>query len=339
MHVKCISCGASQKWTDKATCSYCGSGLDLEPSQLNYQKQMQSSVGNLLTMAETAIEATNWEEALQYFNKVLENEVTNSDAWLGKGIAIVYTSKIGELKTTEAIAYWKNAIKHSSNPDAMGKRVATEINTVVNAFYPSLENHFIQFKDLDNSYPELVSKFATLEKAQDYAITLADKNLSFYETGYALCKRVIEVPRKFALTDEAGAWVQGIGGALSQDKYKQQDAVQKRKRAVAMKEEIDRASEIVFKLEEKYATGIQKMNPSFKYTSSLLLKKENDAKTATTKKNNQVQLFSVIGCMLVGAGIRQGKLESTADYVTLGVCFVAGIIIAAVINKQRAATS
>ena len=51
-----------------------------------------------MAMAETAIEATNWEEALQYFNRVLEKEITNSDAWLGKGIAIVYTSKIGEIK-------------------------------------------------------------------------------------------------------------------------------------------------------------------------------------------------------------------------------------------------
>lgn len=265
MHVKCISCGASQNWTDKATCTYCGGGLDLEPSQSNYQKQMQSNVGNLLTMAETAIEATNWEEALQYFNKVLENEITNPDAWLGKGIAIVYTSKIGELKINEAIAYWKNALKNSSNPSAMGKRVATEINEVVNRFYPTLENHFIQFKDLDNSYGELVDKFVILEKAIDYATQL-DSNLKYFETGYTLCTRVIQIPKQYALADEGAAWAQGIIGAVQNNKYKTQDAVHARQKAVERKQEINRAALIVNELEEKYSTAIKKIDPNYSPT-------------------------------------------------------------------------
>ena len=77
---------------------------DMNQQSSNYQKALQSETGNLMAMAETAIEATNWEEGLQYFNRVLEKDITNSDAWLGKGISIVYTSKIGDLKINEAIA-------------------------------------------------------------------------------------------------------------------------------------------------------------------------------------------------------------------------------------------
>lgn len=156
MQVKCTSCGASQNINEAQICSYCGNLIEIESAKNNFQAALKSETGNLMAMAETAIEATNWDEALQYFNRVLEKDITNSDAWLGKGIAIVYTSKIGDLKINEAIAYWKNALKHAANQEAMGKRVAKEINEVVNKFYPSLENHFVEFKDIDNSYQELV---------------------------------------------------------------------------------------------------------------------------------------------------------------------------------------
>ena len=130
--IKCKSCGAVQEVSSNdTTCSFCGGIIEMQSSKDFYKETISGETGNLMAMADTAIDATNWEEALQFYNRVLEKDITNSDAWLGKGIAIVYTSKIGELKTTEAIAYWKNAIKHSSNKEAIGKRVAKEINTVV----------------------------------------------------------------------------------------------------------------------------------------------------------------------------------------------------------------
>jgi hypothetical protein len=260
MQVKCTSCGASQNISQAQNCDFCGNLIELESAKNNYQSFLNGESGNLMAMAETAIEATNWEEALQFFNQVLTRDITNSDAWLGKGIAIVYTSKIGELKITEAIAYWKNALKHSLNQEAMGKRVAKEINEVVNKFYPSLENHFIQFKDLDNSYSELVAKFVILEKAIDYATQLDSTNIKYCETGYSLCSRVIQIPKQYALEDESAAWAQGIMGAVQQNKYKTQDAVQARQKAVARKQEINRAALIVYELEMKYS---KKIDPNY----------------------------------------------------------------------------
>ena len=262
MQVKCTSCGASQNISQAQNCDFCGNLIELESAKNNYQSFFNGESGNLMSMAETAIEATNWEEALQYFNRVLEKDISNSDAWLGKGIAIVYTSKIGDIKINEAIAYWKNALKHAPIQEAMGKRVAKEINEVVNKFYPSLENHFIQFKDLDNSYGELVAKFVILEKAIDYATLLDSTNIKYCETGYALCSRVIQIPKQYALADESAAWAQGIGGALQQNKYKTQDAVQARQKAVARKEEINRAALIIYNLEGKYIDNIKRINPS-----------------------------------------------------------------------------
>lgn len=279
MQVKCTSCGASQNIIDAQNCSYCGNLIEIENAKNNYQSSLKSETGNLMAMAETAMEATNWDEALQYFNRVLEKEIANSDAWLGKGISIVYTSKIGDLKINEAIAYWKNSLKHSPNHEAMGKRVAKEINEVVNKFYPFLENHFIEFKDLDNSYQELVTKFATLERAQDYATQLDSSNINLCETGCALCKRVIQIPKQYAIADEGAAWAQGITGALQQNKYKQQDAIQTRRKAVARKAEIENVSRIVIDLELKYIDKIKKINPESKIIQTSVIITENDEHT------------------------------------------------------------
>jgi tetratricopeptide (TPR) repeat protein len=272
MQVKCTSCGASQNIIQAQNCDFCGNLIELESAKKNYQTFLNGESGNLMSMAETAIEATNWEEALQFFNQVLTKDITNSDAWLGKGIAIVYTSKIGELKITEAIAYWKNALKHAPNQEAMGKRVAKEINEVVNKFYPTLENHFIQFKNIDNSYGELVNKFITLESAQNYAVQLDPQNLTYSKTGYNLCKRVIDIPKSHANADYAdaiaGQIIGGVLGALQGNKYTTSDAVSREKKAENLKDLINQASLLVYPLEEKYIENIQKLNPSEKIVRS-----------------------------------------------------------------------
>ena len=283
MQVKCTSCGASQNINESQNCSYCGNLIEIETGKANYQSTMKSETGNLMAMAETAIDATNWEEALQYFNRVLEKDITNSDAWLGKGIAIVYTSKIGELKINEAIAYWKNALKHATNQDAMSKRVAKEINEVVIAFYPVIENHFIQYKDLNNSYQELVAKFVTLEKAQDYATQLDNDNIVYFETGHNLCKRVIQIPISFASSDSAAAMAEGVIGAFQQNKYKVASASEARQSAIARKNEIRRASTIVFELEKKYVNGIKRIDPNSTIVASSQIDKQ-----AKDKKKSEI---------------------------------------------------
>lgn len=256
MQVKCTSCGASQNISQAQSCDFCGNLIELESAKSNYQKVMQSENGNLMTMAETAIEATNWEEALQFFNQVLTKDISNSDAWLGKGIAIVYTSKIGDLKIKEAIAYWKNALKHSPNQEAMGKRVAKEIDLVVNKFYPTLENHFVQFKDLDNSYGELVEKFVILEGAQDYAVKLDPTNITLAKTGYLLCRRVIDTPKNHALADFNSAIAGAVISTFQENKYKRDDNFKKMSKARDLKKLIEQAAAIVEEIEMKYQNMI-----------------------------------------------------------------------------------
>lgn len=322
MQVKCTSCGASQNINQAQNCDFCGNLIELESAKSNYEKAMQSESGNLMAMAETAIDATNWEEALQYFNRVLEKDISNSDAWLGKGIAIVYTSKIGDLKIKEAIAYWKNAVKHASNEEAMGKRVAKEINEVVNQFYPTLENHFIQFKDLDNSYQELVSKFGTLEAAQDYATQLDIDNISFHETGYLLCKRVIELPRKYANSAHSSALAEGILGQFTSNEYSRKYAMSeargKMNQANQLKNEIANASKKVEILIKKYLDNIRRIdNNHYSVKQFERIEKENKEtlkRDAIKKKRIRYSIYGFFIGILILIVISQTLIKMGINY-------------------------
>lgn len=292
MQIKCPSCGATQELAADHKCGFCGSAIEQEKAQANYKSSTTGEVGNLMMMAETAVDATNWEEALQYYNKALEKDITNSDAWLGKGIAMVYTSKIGDIKTKEAIAYWKNAIKHAENPDSMGKRVAKEINSVVNAFYPVLENHYIEFSGLDNSYQELVSRFDTLENALDFATQLHNKEISYLETGYELCKRVIELPTRLASANKTAAQLEGFVGQLTNNKYAaeqaRRDTNDKVNAADRRLREIAKATLVVEGIQEKYYQKLLVINPSHYSIDEIKQKaivKEN-AKITKSKLNH-----------------------------------------------------
>lgn len=261
MQVKCTSCGASQNISEAQNCDFCGNLIEIESAKNNYVSFLNGESGNLMSMAETAIDATNWDEALQYFNRVLEKEINNSDAWLGKGIAIVYTSKIGDLKISEAIAYWKNAIKHASNENAMSSRVAKEIDQVINSFYPTIENHYIEFSGLKNSYEELVNRFAILEKAQAYATQLDKENITLFETGLNLCKRVIQIPKSITSSNKTAALATAAIALASDNKYQRQNASASFHDAKSREKEIKNASTIIIQLETKYVEGIRRINP------------------------------------------------------------------------------
>lgn len=307
MQIKCTSCGATQELAANHQCGYCGSAIEQEKAQENYKSSTTGELGNLMMMAETAVDATNWEEALQYYNKALEKDITNSDAWLGKGIAMVYTSKIGDIKTKEAIAYWKNAIKHAEHADAMGKRVAKEINTVVNAFYPAIENHYKEFNELEDSYRELVSRFGTLENALDYTTQLDSDEISYPETGYELCKRVIELPKRYASASKTAAQWGGALGQLTDNKYAaaqaRRDSRDKVSAANRRLDEIATASLIVERIQEKYVKLISENNPKHHAIQELEEKKSLKQKELELKKkSDKIAAFIMIVsiCAIIG---------------------------------------
>ncbi|WP_341210693.1 hypothetical protein [Sphingomonas paucimobilis] len=73
-------------------------------------EQGRINIANLLGMARTAVEARNDDEAISYFNRVLEIDPTVSEAWLGKGYAVSRQSSLANVRMREMAVAFGHAI-------------------------------------------------------------------------------------------------------------------------------------------------------------------------------------------------------------------------------------
>jgi len=67
-------------------------------------------IASFIMLAEQAANANNSTEALTYFNKVIELDPLNPEAWLGKGIATGWLSTPANVRLPEMVQAIKNAI-------------------------------------------------------------------------------------------------------------------------------------------------------------------------------------------------------------------------------------
>jgi tetratricopeptide (TPR) repeat protein len=204
----CPSCGAAINLSAEQTeinCTYCQTLVRRPEAEAQFNELKISKYAGTLLIADTSREGGSYEEAVAFYNKIIEQEPTFADAWLNKGICMLQTSKIGDLKTTEAISSWKAAIKFAKHPDAMKKRVAKEIETTVGTFYTVLESHYKQFSTLDNSYSEHISRFLKLENALALALELDSSNPDICTTGINLCEAVISAATDAGTENAVGA--------------------------------------------------------------------------------------------------------------------------------------
>lgn len=84
---QCPTCGGSlQVPDDHATvkCLYCGGAVIVREA---IQAAAAASIPNLLKLARTAASSQNYQEAYDYFSRVLELDGDNSAAWVGRGEA------------------------------------------------------------------------------------------------------------------------------------------------------------------------------------------------------------------------------------------------------------
>lgn len=255
--IKCKSCGAVQEISnDQNSCSFCGSAIELQQSKDYYFEIVKSEFGNFLMMAETAEEATNYEEATKYYNKILEKDTSYSDAWLGKGNCLIYSSKIGDIKMKEALTYWKNAIKFAQNQEPMKLRVGKEINNVIQTFFPNLLNHYNDFSGLDDSYLDLATRFLILEQGIDYACQICPDEAEFFQTGFDLCEEVIKAPGASATSAQYAAAGAMVFNQLAGNKYSAKSSGADWAKANERKQQIFKFSNSIKEVKLKYLDGL-----------------------------------------------------------------------------------
>ena len=118
MGFKSTVCSACQKDIQIPTditspaCPYCGA---VQSEGSPSPAPSSPPVATLLGLATTALAAGNAAEALGYYNRVLEVDPRNSEAWSGKGKAAGWQSSITHIRFPEMLVAFNHAIANASD--------------------------------------------------------------------------------------------------------------------------------------------------------------------------------------------------------------------------------
>lgn len=122
----CEMCGSTNliKQDGVYVCQSCGTKYSVEEAKKmmvegtvdvkgTVQVDRSNETKNLISLANSAIESVNGEEAYSYANRALENDPQNAQAWFIKMKAVGLTAILKDLKVLDVINAGENAIKFS----------------------------------------------------------------------------------------------------------------------------------------------------------------------------------------------------------------------------------
>src|SRR5512142_2283865 len=109
---KCPSCGGDLQVPDDkdfVKCSYCGAEVKVRDV---IKISLDTNIPNLLRLGNEALRAGNNQEAFEFFNKVLETDTENYEAWYGKAISTGNPASLEDVKVQEMVTCFDNSLKY-----------------------------------------------------------------------------------------------------------------------------------------------------------------------------------------------------------------------------------
>jgi tetratricopeptide (TPR) repeat protein len=176
---KCPDCGADLKIPEgsaSVVCDYCGGNI-LVSDVLGSGSVMQ----NCMILAYSALESRNYNDAYDHFNRAIEIDMKNPNAWFGKAFCEGMIGKIGENSFGQMIDMFENALNYTpaDKQSNMKKNAAAEIVKVVRKS-AGIVQLVMQLTELSDDDAELAASAAdnakqvkdtvtnTVTKAQEY---------------------------------------------------------------------------------------------------------------------------------------------------------------------------
>ncbi|MBN3557925.1 hypothetical protein [Sphingomonas yabuuchiae] len=126
-------------------------------------------------MARTAVEAGNDEEAIAYFNRVLEADPTVSEAWWGKGLAVARLSSLKNIRLRETAVAFGHAIGTAADDEKPGiaSQAAAELTKLGSTIFTNAQLHWREFRTTDGAWStcvnaglEVIEALQTIQKWQ-----------------------------------------------------------------------------------------------------------------------------------------------------------------------------
>ncbi|MCD7812331.1 MAG: hypothetical protein LUG91_10925 [Ruminococcus sp.] len=169
-----------------AICESCGTLHNTEVTKKSQEKSIYANniqfVDNYLELAKSAYQSENYKEAEIYCNRIIEVDVSHTDALFLKGCAVGWQSTIEKFRFKEAALYFAKAINSSENLDkkTLHLEIENEFKHVATALIQLRCNRFSEWPDqeetngFENDLNEISDAIKSYERITDLTINKND---------------------------------------------------------------------------------------------------------------------------------------------------------------------
>jgi len=131
------------------------------------------NTSNWLSLAEAAMVGGNYEEAYDYYTRILESDLDNSEAWLGKGEAAGRLSSLANFRLPEMLTAITNAMNYGDEAGVdLRKRAADILNGVALDYAKAAREVLAGFISLPNAWDDYIGRCELMMEAWEAACEL-----------------------------------------------------------------------------------------------------------------------------------------------------------------------
>jgi len=187
---KCPSCqGELQVPEEKdfVKCLYCGVDVKVrEAIKIN----LDANLPNLMELANGALKSGNNEEAYNYFNKILESDIKNYEAWYGKAISAFVLSTLKNPRYKEMFNCFDNAVKYYTNNDIENykAKICRKISDLCWKYFEFVKNHKYDYKTVDSEWIEHIKLCNNIISSFEFAFYNYYKDVNILKLIIFICE-------------------------------------------------------------------------------------------------------------------------------------------------------
>jgi tetratricopeptide (TPR) repeat protein len=211
---------------------------------------------NLIQLAETEMSAGRHNEAINFYNTILSLNTTYPSIWFNKAVAVFKSSTLGNCRFLESKAFFEKVIT-LTNDSSVNKIISEKIIDLANTYYPSYENFFKDHFMAPSSVDSLFNTYIEFDKMIFWATEISPENTFAYETGYNLCRQIVEMPKKYVNDQRWAAFGAELAGKITKNYGKEISSKIDREIATEVKNKIERYTKTIISNAHKYEKGIK----------------------------------------------------------------------------------
>lgn len=308
---------------------------------------MDDKVNNILELANSEMNAKRFNEAISFYDKVLEIDTNMENIWYLKAIAVFKSSTLGNCRFIESKSFFEKSIDVSADKTKSKKAISENIVNLSLIYFPSYEEFFKDHFMAPSSVDSLLNAYLEFDTMLFWATELDPENQLAFETGYNLCRKILELPKKYVNDKVWGALGKELAGKITKNYSTEIDGKIDKQLAQETKRKLERFESLLLPRGRKYESGIAgipELKLLIKHNSILLEKPKlsSEGKTfdeweANQKHNNKVSL--IIGILLFGLALYNYK-DNYSDFTFWTFVWIVGgiiLVLAPVYNKPTIA--